>query len=384
MKKIIFIPAFTLLAFIFCGCQKNSFPGTPVKKYSAEVATAWMKLQIKLTMSTPGFNSVVSNRSFGYAGLVLYESIVPGIEGCNSLLPQLHANAIVTARQGNLYYWPASANAAMAFITKSFFANTSAANKVSIDSLDAAFTAKFQSVATTEQLNNSVGFGQAVAAKIFDWSKTDGAHEINLHVTDSGYIPPIGAGLWIPTPPLFGLAVLPHWGDNRSFVPGIVDASQPPPPISYSEDTKSPFFKMVNELYTISLSLTHQDSITVKFWGDGIPGNLNVPAHATNILIQLIELNKFNLEDAAIAFCKHGVAINDASISVFKTKFQYNLIRPISYIRNVMGHTGWNSVIVTPSFPEYTAAHAVVSAASATVLESIFGKIIHLQIIPTM
>ena len=39
-----------------------------------------------------------------------------------------------------------------------------------------------------------------------------------------------------------------------------------------------------------------------------------------------------------------------------------------------MGHTDWNTVIPTPSHPEYTAAHAVVSAASATVMESVFGK----------
>ncbi|MGZ8540607.1 MAG: hypothetical protein ACXWV6_08170 [Chitinophagaceae bacterium] len=38
-----------------------------------------------------------------------------------------------------------------------------------------------------------------------------------------------------------------------------------------------------------------------------------------------------------------------------------------------MGHTTWNTVIPTPPHPEYTAAHAVISAASAVVLEKIFG-----------
>lgn len=365
---------FVLLIVIFAGCKKHDFPGTPAGHYSADVATDWMKLQIRLTRSTPGFNSVVSNRSFGYAGLTLFESIVPGIKGGKSVLPQFGASAIAPAKISALYYWPASANAAMASITKNLFANTSAANMLSIDSLEAAYTAKFKSRATNEQLQNSVTFGQSVAAAIFDWSRKDGSDAPYLHITDSTYIPPSGPGLWIPTPPAFGLAVLPHWGNNRSFIPGIAAATQPEAPLAYSEDAKSPFYQMVSELYNVSLSLTHEDSTTVKFWADGIPGNLNVPAHATNILIQLVELNKLDLENAAIAYAKHSIALYDASISSFKTKYKYNLIRPVSYIRNVMGHTDWNSVIVTPSFPEYTAAHAVVSAASATVLESIFGK----------
>ncbi|MEO7046588.1 MAG: hypothetical protein ABI091_14855, partial [Ferruginibacter sp.] len=67
------------------------------------------------------------------------------------------------------------------------------------------------------------------------------------------------------------------------------------------------------------------------------------------------------------------IAISDASISVFKTKYTYNTLRPISFIRNVMGHTAWNSVIPTPAHPEYTPAHAVASAASALVMDEIFG-----------
>ena len=129
---------------------------------------------------------------------------------------------------------------------------------------------------------------------------------------------------------------------------------------------------MVNGLYTTSLSLSHEDSIIAKFWGDQ-PGNLNVPAHATNILTQLIIKNNFNLGEAAAAYALHGIALNDASISIWKTKYHYNLLRPATYIRNVMGHTTWNTVIPTPPHPEYSAAHSGISAASAVVFEKIFG-----------
>lgn len=64
-----------------------------------------MKLHISLTRSTPGFNSVVSNRLFEYAGLTLYESIAPGITGSISLLPQWNVYPNIKAvKQKNAYY----------------------------------------------------------------------------------------------------------------------------------------------------------------------------------------------------------------------------------------------------------------------------------------
>jgi hypothetical protein len=39
-----------------------------------------------------------------------------------------------------------------------------------------------------------------------------------------------------------------------------------------------------------------------------------------------------------------------------------------------MGKSTWNTLIPTPSHPEYSAAHATLSGASQKVLESLFGK----------
>jgi len=375
MKKLLAM-IFLLVAIcsFFTSCNKNYPPSVPAKEYPSDVAVAWMKLHMRLTMTTAGFNSIVSDRSFAYAGLTLYESIVPGMNNYQSVAMQLGAG-----NAGNLpdiknssYYWPASANAAMAVITKSLFGNTSPANISSIDSLENAFHTLFQLEVSPAEMENSEKFGKQVATVIFEWSKTDGAHEAYSHVTSPAYTPPTGAGLWVPTPLAFGAPIHPFWGNNRSFVMGIAVSTQPGPPIAYSEDSNSPFFKMVNELYIISQSLTHEDSTIVKFWAD-LPTNYNVPAHATGILTQLIVLNHLPLDKAALAYAKHGIALNDGSISVMKTKYTYNLIRPVSYIRNVMNHPGWNTVVPTPPHPEYSAAHAVISAAAATVLENIFG-----------
>ncbi len=370
--KLNLILSVALVTMLVTNCKKNDyFPAG--KKYPSDVANAWMQLHIKLTKSTAGYNSVVSDRSFGYAGITLYESVFPGIPGGMSLLSQIGETPLTPAKNREDYYWPASLNAAMAYITKQFFENTSVANMVTIDSLENAYKTKFQIEGDANKIQNGEDYGLQVATAIFEWSKTDGAHQAYKYIVDPSYVPPVGAGLWIPTPTAFGPAVHPHWGDNRSFIANSASLTQPGPPIAYSESVKSPFYEMVNELYTTSLSLTHEDSTVAKIWGDQ-PGNLNVPAHATNILTQLIVLNKMDMYEAAAAYALHGIAMNDASISPFKTKYTYNLLRPISYIRNVMQHTSWNSVLPTPPHPEYSAAHAVVSGASAKVLEKIFGK----------
>lgn len=369
--KLKFILPIVVFILAISSCKKHDTP-TPVGKYPADVANAWMQMQIRLTRSTTGYNSVVSNRSFGYAGIAMYEALVPGIPSYRSLLPQIGGSIVATDKTRDQYYWPASVNAAMASLTRSFFETTSPANKVSIDSLEAAYATKFQGQADAEIIQNAVAYGRKVAIAIFEWSKTDSGHEAYKHIVDPDFPIETGEGKWVPTSPANPFPVHPHWGNNRSFIANVAASTQPGPPVPYSTSVKSPFYEMVNELYSISLSLSHEDSVIAKFWGDQ-PGNLNVPAHATNILTQLIVKNNLDLGAAAGAYALHGIAMNDASISVWKTKYHYNLLRPATYIRNAMGHPTWNTVIPTPPHPEYSAAHAVVSAASAVVMEKIFG-----------
>ena len=90
---------------------------------------------------------------------------------------------------------------------------------------------------------------------------------------------------------------------------------------------------------------------------------------------QVLKQTNSHLDKAALAYAITGTCISDASISCWKTKYTYNLVRPITYIRNVMGYTTWNPVLTTPAHPEYSSAHAVVSAATADAFTVLFGNI---------
>src|SRR4029450_8233956 len=80
------------------------------------------------------------------------------------------------------------------------------------------------------------------------------------------------------------------------------------------------------------------------------------------------------LDVAAEAYAGVGLAVNDAFICCWFTKYQFNLLRPITYIRQQFDPE-WESPIVTPAFPEYTSGHSTQSGAVAEVLTEMFGEV---------
>ncbi len=379
MKKKHFLLLQTVLIVLFSACQKsdeivdfkrqhNNENATlsHTKKYPAKVAFDWINLQQNLSKTTPGFGPGVTGRAFAYSGLALYESVVPGMLSYQSYLSKVTGQAVLIDKKKD-YYWPASANAAMAEIMRNLFNATSASNKATIEALEASNYASYQGAAPSDQLETSASFGRNIAKAVFEWSKTDGFLAPIPPLTI-----PIGPGYWIPTPPALGPPVATNWGDFRSFYPGIADKTQPGAPTLYSEMVGSDFYKMSNYVYEVSKTLTNDDILLVRTWAD-IPGNYNGQAHFTNVLSQILVEQNANLEIASYAYAKHGMAIFDAAISCFKTKYKYLLVRPVSYIRSVLGKPTWNTVIPTPSHPEYSAAHATISGASQKILESLFG-----------
>lgn len=386
-KKFFKVLSFTALLlmqgilFISASCKRNDFPGIPVKEYPADLAIAWMKMQQRLFVETPDLLPHVTTRACAYTGLAMYESIVPGMQGYQSIASQLSGPLTMPGiMKKKQYYWPASANAAMAFMLKNLLPHTSPSLLQSVDSLESYFYNAFGSGTHPGTLERSADFGKQVAGAIFEWSKTDGGHEAYKNPFSDGYVLPSGPGKWVSTGEYpFSQPVYPYWGNNRTFIPGLAEATQPAPPPPYSEEPGSAFYNAVNEIYTISQNLGHDDSLTAKFWAYEllIPGEVRRfedASHAVNIATQIIALKKLSLQDAAILYCKAAIAANDAAISCVKTKFYYNLVRPITYIRNVLGHSKWHPLIHTPPFPEYTSAHATISMANAAVLEDAFGK----------
>lgn len=350
-------------------CKKNDHPspGQSPSAQSSEVIDKWMAMQLRLMKNATGIANHAFSRHYTYAGIAAFESITPGLSShVNNYRKWNGLTGLPTPEQGNVYYYPQNANAALADINRSMFPNASEADKTAIDSLETALRQSFLAIQSASRIAKSTSFGKAVAAAVFNWAETDGYKNAN-----NPYTPPIGAGLWKPTPPAFAPAATPYWGNNRNVVTGSLANALAPAPISYSTDPNSPFFQMAKEVYDASLTLTDEQKAMATFWKD-VPGATS-PGHWLSILRQVIRKKHVRLDKAAIAYALTGAAINDALIACARTKYQYSLVRPITYIREVMGHADWSPFLGTPAHPEYTSAHSSLSAAAALAFEKIFG-----------
>ena len=151
------------------------------KTFSAEVAQKWQDLQLRFLRLPTTVNPYGrhGHRFFAYCGIALYESVVPGMPAYQSLDDQLiDMPDMPSTEPGEAYHWPTCANAALAYMNKHFFttANTSAANIASMDSLENALDAEYQSALnSTETFERSKNFGRTVAERIYAWSVTDGS-----------------------------------------------------------------------------------------------------------------------------------------------------------------------------------------------------------------
>ena len=362
--------SFWLLSCFFSvvSCQDHRLPETPVgAPYPADVLTSWLTLQLKLTRTTPAPPPVVARR-FAYSGIAGYEAIVAGLPGYQTIAPQLNGlPALPTPTPAVSYYWPASANAALAAMSRYFYPTTSAANKAAIDSLEAATSQLYQTHHDPEELNRSAAFGKQIANAVFDWAKTDG----NDNTTP--YIPVVGQGLWIPTPPAFLPAALPNWGKNRPILLGSDAGADQGPPVPYSEDPQSAYYAQAQEVLIISQHLTDEQKTIAQFWADNTDGNGFAGGHWMYLLNQEQLRQGWPVDKVAVGWVQLGVAISEAQISLFKSKYLYNRVRPITYIRTVLNQPDWNAFIPTVNHPEYPAGHAVAAGAATQTLTLLFG-----------
>ncbi|HXB07726.1 MAG TPA: vanadium-dependent haloperoxidase [Puia sp.] len=353
------------------GCRKSEKvfrDDLKAASYSSDVIDKWFTLEIRLFKNATGISNGAFSRPFAYSGISAYESIDPGSASWKRSYNGL--SDLPATEKNREYHWPSSVNASLAEFNRSFFTtvNSNTTDLAAIDSLEKAIQAMF-SWLPPDVTSRSTGFGKSIADAVFAWSQTDGYNQNNV----LPYTPPVGPGLWIRTPPAFAPPIGPFWGNDRPIIAGSGDNAQPPPPIAYSEDPKSPFYQMVNDLYTASKSLTVDQQNLALFWRD-VPG-VTTPGHWMSIIQQVIRQTKSHLDKAALTFAMVGICLNDANISVMKTKYTYNLVRPITYIRSVFGDAAWLSFNPTPAHPEYSSAHAVVSAAASAALTAIYGNI---------
>jgi hypothetical protein len=400
MKKI-FLATAVLVVLLF-SCQKNvdkpaanqeEIPTSvntdnenghllQTKTFSADVVIRWLNMQLDMLRVplAPGTGSQGADRAMSYCGIAAYESVVPGMPAYQTLTNQLNGfPEMPSAEPGKAYHWAASANAALAEMNRRLFPTTSATNKTNIDNLENTLETIYANEADAETLQRSIDFGKEVAARVFAWAAVDGSANVNPpYVPSPSFVGPafwvqsVGPGTTLnTTPPNNPQAANPYASQRRLIVPDVTNGTALEPPPAYSTDPASPFYAMVKDVYDKSQNLTPAQTAMALYHRDapGYPGG----GHFVAILAQVLTKAETTLDVAALAYAKTGIASHDATTICFVNKYTYNLVRPINYIRNVMGYTTWNALFNTPGHPEFPSAHAVNATAIAAMLTDVLG-----------
>ncbi|MBK7811684.1 MAG: vanadium-dependent haloperoxidase [Saprospiraceae bacterium] len=363
--------------FVFsCNDDADNVPqeDTSISTYGAEVTYDWYKLQCRIIKETPGFFPPQAARALGYSGIALYESVAQGWTNPVSLAGQINgldAGELPKIVQGQRYHWGLVANACLSQIIQNMYEK-----RITSENLDKVFAMEqkwldlLSDGVNAAIVNRSTNFGKDMALAIFEYSKADGGHEQYIDPFQLPYTWPTIQGAWKPTSATLN-PLAPKWPSNRPFLTANITEAQPLPHTPYSTSSTSEFYKEALDVYNIVTKASSEQKEIARFWADD-PFNTCTPAgHTFNIMVQLLEENNAHLGTAAIGFARLGIAENDAFICCWKTKYDYFLIRPVTYIRENID-PAFQTVIGTPPFPAFTSGHASESAAGAAIFSAMF------------
>lgn len=362
MKNIYLSAIFALVAIT--GRAQNA------ADFTAEVPAAYFAFQLELIKETPGFSPPVASRSLSYTGLSAYEAVVHGIPNRGSfsgVLAQLED--LPAPDETAVLYWPEVMSRVLHNITAALYANMTAERLSELGDIRDNFTNDHAAEAGFS-LAASQAFADDLSAALIDYAGADGQLDCQFSNFSPDYEPPVGEGLWAP---LEGQQALqPYWGDKRCFVVEFVeeDLLAPAPP-AFSAEFGSELYEEALAVYNATMELTQEEINIAEYWADG-PGTVTPPGHSISMLTQILEAENSDLAFAAEAYARMGMAVADAFVQCWKTKYVHNLERPITYIRSHIDPE-WNTLIETPPFPEYTSGHSSQSGAFGVIMTDLFG-----------
>ena len=223
-------------------------------------------------------------------------------------------------------------------------------------------------------------WGESVAVQILLWRANDNSDKV--------VEPPKGRGpgVWEPTPPPEEPAqrapyLLPQWGFVTPFAIPSGDFFRPAGPPSLKSLEYAREYNEVKLLGEKDESIRSPEQTEIAlFWADGA-GTVTPPGHWNIIAHDVATARRNTLQQNARLFALLNVAMADAAIGAWDAKYHYNFWRPVTAIRNgdtdgnpaTAPDSDWESLIITPPFPDYISGHSTFSGAAATVLSLFYG-----------
>ena len=371
MRAFKFLMTLAVMAMVSASSASASTPSSP-----QEVYRTWYTLVLELVRHTATYTPPVASRAFAYISIAAFEATASGSTGLHSLQGQLQNMPQIPVRQsGKRYDESIVMNAALETAVENLFSNTGPTGHHALAAFEKKMAGEISLSVPSDIAVRSKAYGQAVAKVILNWAKEDGGAVIQTMGFSADYVLTKGPAHWAPTNTvaLQQTPLLPNWGKNRSFAMPSGAACALPAPPAYSEDKTSEFYKQALEVAEIKKTLSPEQKAIAKFWSDDAMLTVTPPGHWVSIALKILEKENADADKTADVLARLSIAEADAFIGCWYAKFQYDVVRPITYIRRVMDPK-WEPLLNTPPFPEYPSGHSTQSAAAADVLTQIYGE----------
>ena len=375
MKSLRFLVPVLVLVAVSCtekGVQ------TDLKFFDNQVLYCKTVKELNNAVLENNFPPMIASRVYAYANIAAYEVIAAGDKNYVSLAGQIkHLPAMPVTDPANVDF---SYAALLAFCQVGETLTFPAGSMQSyVDGLN-KMADSIQMPAKTKEASKK--FADVYAKHIIDWSKKD--NYAQTRTAERYTVLYNVTGRWIPTPPMYGTAVEPHWREIRTMVMDSASQFRPAePPVCDTKNKNCDYYKALMEVKTIGENLTKEQKHIAEFWDDN-PFKLNVvghvnfvtkkfspPGHWMNIVGIGAKAAHADFKTTVAAYAETAIALFDAFISCWDEKFRSNYVRPETEINKI--DENWHPYIQTPPFPSYTSGHATNSAAAAEVMTHWFG-----------
>jgi hypothetical protein len=248
-----------------------------------------------------------------------------------------------------------------------------------------------------------VAVGQGAAAAILALRAHDGSHHDEVFYED--YPPGDAPGLWRQDPiSMIPLVLGAHWGEVETFVAGPVEDFRTPPPPDLTSPEYAAAFNEVKALggdgvNTLTARTPEQTEIGIYWAYDGTPSLCAPPRLYNQIAVHIATKKGTNLVGLARLLALANVAMTDAGVLSWESKYFYDFWRPVTGIReadpgtgptglgdanpDTLGDPGFSplgapasnllAVNFTPPFPAYPSGHATFGGALFQTLRRFYG-----------
>ena len=321
----------------------------------------WIDI-MNTTVLAGGTNPLATTRVVALVSGSMFDAV-------NGIDPRFAPLHVTTEAPASASQRAAAVQAAFVMLVKLYPAQ-SGALKAQRDASIAAIAAQESAASVTA----GVQWGQRVASAFWGWRLSDGLspEPPPFRGVESLAGTPAAVGAWRPTPPFNASGAAPQFASMTPWV--IIRPSQfrLPPPLALSS---AEYLADYNEVRTMGVfdgsGRSSDQSELALFWAG------NTPLYWNRIALQIAAARSLTLSQNAHLFALMNVAIADAGIACWDSKYRYVFWRPITAIRDpgsVNSDAAWIPWLPgTPAHPEYPSGHSTVSGAAAFILSQKFG-----------